>query len=613
MKLLNFKIKNNFLKFIFIFSSISIIIIFIIINFNKNKSKIIFSDFLYKISKGEILSINIRSNNIKGYYVNGKCFSTLAPNIYPQLIDDLRYHNVKISIFSSNSFLSSFFSFILYLMPTLLLIIAWIYLMRNMQGGGKILGFGKSKARIVHNNSKKVIFSDVAGVNEAKDELNEIVEFLKNPMKFNKLGGKIPKGCLLIGAPGTGKTLLAKAVAGESGVPFFNISGSDFVEMFVGIGASRVRDMFNKAKKYIPCIIFIDEIDAVGRHRGVGLGGGNDEREQTLNQLLVEMDGFSENQGIIVIAATNRPDVIDKALLRPGRFDRKILIPLPDINGRAEIIKVHIKNIPIDNSINIYNLARSTSGFSGADLSNLINESALNAAKKNKNFVTMEELETAKDKIIMGSEKKSMIMTEKQKKITAYHEAGHALITIFTRHNYPIHKVTIIPTNKALGYVSRLPKEEQYHITKNQSFNDIIISMGGRVAEEIIFGKKNITNGSSSDILQATNIAKEMITKWGFSETIGFRCIGKNINNLYNSNKTDDNNIISEELLKKIDFEINHFLNYAYSEARKIIVNHIEYLHILANNLIYFETLSGEEINKIIIKKKDEIKKKKNL
>ena len=462
------------------------------------------------------------------------------------------------------------------------------------------MGFGKSKARMLNEAQNKVTFADVAGVEEAKDELQELVDFLKEPEKFRKLGGKIPKGCLMVGSPGTGKTLLARAIAGEAGVPFFTISGSDFVEMFVGVGASRVRDMFAQAKRHAPCIVFIDEIDAVGRHRGVGLGGGNDEREQTLNQMLVEMDGFTENEGVIVIAATNRPDVLDPALLRPGRFDRQITVPSPDVNGREQILKVHLQKVPMGPDVNIKTLARGTPGFSGADLANLVNESALMAARLNKNYVNMEILENSKDKVMMGAERRSMIMTYDQRKLTAYHEGGHALVAIYVPGSDPLHKATIIPRGRSLGLTMRLPEDDRYSVTLEKLQADIAVAMGGRVAEEMIFGMKQVTTGASGDIKMATSLARKMVTEWGLSEKIGPILVGGNKEEVFLGHAVGKGEALSEETAVIIDSEIKRVIDEGYKKAREILSEHIDQLTKLAEALLEYETLTGDEIKEVI-------------
>ena len=604
MKKLQNNPSQNFLRWIVIISIM--MILYYAFNFTKfTENNLIFSDFLNKVVNEEISQINIRGNIIESKFKTGEKLITLSPGIYPDLLNNLRASNVKIEIIPTDSPLNSLFNTLLYLLPTLLLIGFWFFFMRNIQGGGgKTLGFGKSKATLLINSGKKILFKDVAGVDEAKEELTEIVDFLKSPTKFSRLGGKIPKGCLLIGPPGTGKTLLAKAVAGESNVPFFTISGSDFVEMFVGVGASRVRDMFTQTKKHSPCIIFIDEIDAVGRHRGAGLGGGNDEREQTLNQLLVEMDGFTENQSIIIIAATNRPDVLDNALLRPGRFDRKITVSVADIEGRKKILNVHIKKIPIAEDVDINTISKGTPGFSGADLANLVNEAALSAARIDKNQVTMKEFEKAKDKIIMGSERKSMILTNEQKETTAYHESGHALVSLHYPASDPIHKATIIPTSKALGYVARLPENDRYNETKERLIANLAVAFGGRVAEEIIFGNDKITTGAYSDIKYATSIARNMVTKVGFSNKIGPIMLVDNDKSYYSNYNPTREIRISEKLTQEIDAEIKNFLDEAYKAAKKILKNNINKLHILAKALIEYETLSGNEIKNLISGKK---------
>ena len=600
-------LKNNFNTNLMKWVSIIFLIIVaynLIDVTNVSNKKLIFSDFLDKVSNGDVSEVSIKGSNIEGVFSNGEHFITLSPRVYPQLIDDLRARNVKINIVPLESTMSNILGIIFSWLPMIVLIGIWIYYLKNMQGaGGKAMGFGKSKAKLMQDQGKKVTFADVAGIDEAKNELKEVVDFLKDPGKFDKLGGKIPKGCLLIGSPGTGKTLLARAVAGEAGVPFFTISGSDFVEMFVGVGASRVRDMFTQAKKHAPCIVFIDEIDAVGRHRGSGYGGGNDEREQTLNQLLVEMDGFADNQGIIVVAATNRPDVLDSALLRAGRFDRQITVPVPDIKGREQILSVHIKKVPIAPNVDIKVIAKGTPGFSGADLANLVNEAALAAAQVNRDVVTMHELEHAKDKVMMGAERKSMVMSEEEKKITAYHEGGHALVSLYVSESDPIHKATIIPRGRALGMVMQLPESDRCHHNKTYLEARLIIAMGGRVAEEIIFGKEKITTGASNDIKVATSLARNMITKWGFSEKIGPVMVGED--------KEDgmrygggSNKEVSEKLAESVDKEVDKLLRDSYKLAKNIIIKHKKKLEVLAKALMEYETITGDEIKDLIAGKK---------
>jgi cell division protease FtsH len=495
----------------------------------------------------------------------------------------------------------------------LLLIGVWIFFMRQMQGGkGGAMGFGRSKAKLLSEARGKVTFNDVAGIDEAKEEVEEMVEFLKDPRKFRRLGGKIPKGALLIGPPGTGKTLLARAIAGEADVPFFTISGSDFVEMFVGVGASRVRDMMEQGKKNAPCIIFIDEIDAVGRSRGAGLGGGNDEREQTLNQLLVEMDGFDTNEGVIIIAATNRPDVLDPALIRPGRFDRQVVIPNPDIVGREAILKIHIKKITTGPDVKLRTIARGTPGFSGADLANLTNEAALLAARKNKKIVTMTDIEEAKDKVMMGSERRSMVMTEEDKKLTAYHEGGHAVIALNEKASDPIHKATIIPRGRALGVVWTLPERDKYSHTREYLEANISKAMGGRVAEELIFGHAKVTSGASSDIQMATKLAKDMVTKFGMSEKLGPLTYGENEDEVFLGRSITRQQHISEETAKKVDLEIKRIVDEGYQKAKRILTEKIDDLHKLAKALILYETLSGDEIRDLIFKNTQPKRENKN-
>ncbi len=567
-----------------------------------NNNKIIFSEFLDEVDKGRIVQVEIQGNNIRGVMSDGKEFVTYTPND-PNLIEKLSEKGVSISASPIDEKMPSLLGVLLSWFPMLLLIAVWIFFMRQMQGGkGGAMGFGRSKAKMMNQIKGKVTFNDVAGVEEAKEEVEEVVEFLKDPKKFSRLGGKIPRGCLLVGPPGTGKTLLARAIAGEAGVPFFTISGSDFVEMFVGVGASRVRDMFEQGKKHSPCIIFIDEIDAVGRSRGAGLGGGNDEREQTLNQLLVEMDGFDTNEGVIIIAATNRPDVLDPALLRPGRFDRQVVVSLPDIIGREKILKVHAKKITMTPDINLRTVARGTPGFSGADLANLVNEAALLAARKNKRIVTNAEFEEAKDKVMMGAERRSMVMTEEEKKLTAYHEAGHAIVTINEKAAYPIHKATIIPRGRALGMVMQLPERDEVSQTREQLHAQMAIAMGGRVAEEIIFGDDKVTTGAVSDIEQATKRARAMVMRAGLSKELGPIAYGENEEEVFLGRSVARQQNMSEETAKKVDSEIKKFVEKGYERARTVLNEKIDDLHKLAKALLTYETLSGTEIEDLINK-----------
>ena len=562
--------------------------------------QVIFSEFLTSVDNGEVLKVEIQGNNIKGVYSNGNTFSTYSPND-PNLIEKLSDRNVSISAAPLEDKMPSLFGVLLSWFPMLLLIAVWIFFMRQMQGGkGGAMGFGKSKAKMMNELKGKVTFNDVAGIEEAKEEVEEIVEFLKDPKKFSRLGGKIPRGALLVGSPGTGKTLLARAIAGEAGVPFFTISGSDFVEMFVGVGASRVRDMFEQGKKNSPCIIFIDEIDAVGRSRGAGLGGGNDEREQTLNQLLVEMDGFEANEGVIIIAATNRPDVLDPALLRPGRFDRQVVVGLPDIIGREKILKVHAKKIKMAPDVNLRTVARGTPGFSGADLANIVNEAALLAARKNKRIVTLAEFEEARDKVMMGAEKRSMVQTEDDKKLTAYHEAGHAIVSLNEEADDPIHKATILPRGRALGMVMTLPERDKYSQNREYMKSQIAKAMGGRVAEEIIFGHEKVTSGAMSDIKAATSTAKHMVTEAGMSELLGPLSYGDNQDEVFLGRSVARNQQVSEETQKKVDSEIKKLVDEGYERAKKILNEKIEDLHKLAKTLLLYETLSGDEIRNLI-------------
>ena len=565
-------------------------------------NQIIFSEFLKEVDNGRVVQVEIQGNNLKGVLSNGDDFTTYSPND-PNLIERLTDKGVSISASPLDEKMPSLFGVLLSWFPMLLLIAVWIFFMRQMQGGkGGAMGFGRSKAKLMNEVKGKVTFNDVAGVEEAKEEVEEVVEFLRDPKKFSRLGGKIPRGCLLVGPPGTGKTLLARAIAGEAGVPFFTISGSDFVEMFVGVGASRVRDMFEQGKKHSPCIIFIDEIDAVGRSRGAGLGGGNDEREQTLNRLLVEMDGFDTNEGVIIIAATNRPDVLDPALLRPGRFDRQVVVSLPDIIGREKILKVHCKKISMAPDVNLRTIARGTPGFSGADLANLVNESALLAARKNKRIVTYQEFEEAKDKVMMGAERRSMVMTEDEKKLTAYHEAGHAIVTINEKAAYPIHKATIIPRGRALGMVMQLPEKDEVSQTREQLHAQMAIAMGGRVAEEIIFGHDKVTTGAVSDIEQATKRARAMVMRAGLSKELGPVAYGENEEEVFLGRSVARQQNMSEETAKLVDAEIKKFVEQGYKRAQKVLTEKIEDLHKLAKALLTYETLSGSEIEDIVNK-----------
>ena len=572
---------------------------------SKNNS-LPFSNFLDEVEAGRVVEVQIQGNNISGVLADGNTFKTYSPN-YPELVDKLSSKGVSIVASPLEDKMPSLLGILLSWFPMLLLIGVWIFFMRQMQGGkGGAMGFGKSKAKLLNEAQGKVTFNDVAGVEEAKEEVEEIVEFLKDPKKFSRLGGKIPKGALLIGPPGTGKTLLAKAIAGEANVPFFSISGSDFVEMFVGVGASRVRDMFEQGKKNSPCIIFIDEIDAVGRSRGAGLGGGNDEREQTLNQLLVEMDGFDTNEGVIIIAATNRPDVLDPALLRPGRFDRQVVVSNPDIIGREKILKVHVKKIKMAPDVNLRTIARGTPGFSGADLANIVNEAALLAARKNKRIVTLNEFEEAKDKVMMGAERRSMVMTEDEKKLTAYHEGGHALVSFNMPSYDPIHKATIIPRGRALGMVMNLPERDQHGHSIKYLKARLAVCFGGRVAEEVIFGKDNISTGagggSGSDINQATQLARAMVTKYGMSEEMGPIEYGENQEEVFLGRSVTQTQSVSEEVAQKIDKEIRKLIDEGYNKAKEILTNKIDDLHKIAKALMTYETLTGEEIENIINK-----------
>ena len=564
----------------------------------KSGGEISYSQLLKDVDAGKIKSAEISGQTVMAKTADGKVQTVNAPLNSDELVNRMVAKNADVK-FKSGSI--SFLAILVQLLPILLVVGVWLFFMRQMQGGAKgAMGFGKSKARLLTENKNRITFEDVAGVDEAKEELQEVVDFLKDPAKFQRLGGKIPKGALLVGPPGTGKTLIARAVAGEAGVPFFTISGSDFVEMFVGVGASRVRDMFEQAKKNAPCIIFIDEIDAVGRHRGAGLGGGNDEREQTLNQLLVEMDGFEANEGIILIAATNRPDVLDPALLRPGRFDRQVVVPNPDVAGREKIIRVHMKNVPLAADVDVKTLARGTPGFSGADLANLVNEAALTAARKNRRMVTMHDFEHAKDKVMMGAERRSMAMSDAEKKLTAYHEGGHALVALRVPVADPVHKATIVPRGRALGMVMQLPEGDRYSMSYDMMTSRLAIMMAGRVAEELIFGKEKITSGASSDISAATSLARNMVTRWGFSDELGTVAYGDNQDEVFLGHSVARTQNVSPETMIKIDSEVRRLVKGGEDEARRILTEELDHLHTLAKALLEYETLSGEEINGVL-------------
>ncbi len=563
-----------------------------------------FSQLLSEVDGGKVRDVLIQGPDIHGTFSDGRSFQTYAPND-PTLIQRLYGKGVAITARPQGDSVPWFVSLLVSWLPFIALIGVWIFLSRQMQGGaGKAMGFGKSRAKLLTEAHGRITFEDVAGVDEAKQDLQEIVEFLRDPGKFQRLGGRIPRGVLLVGPPGTGKTLIARAVAGEANVPFFTISGSDFVEMFVGVGASRVRDMFEQAKKNAPCIIFIDEIDAVGRHRGAGLGGGNDEREQTLNQLLVEMDGFEANEGIILIAATNRPDVLDPALLRPGRFDRQVVVPNPDVVGRESILKVHVRKVPLAPDVNLKTVARGTPGFSGADLANLVNEAALMAARRNKRMVTQSEFEDAKDKVMMGAERKSLVMTEEEKMLTAYHEGGHAILALTVKATDPVHKATIIPRGRALGMVMQLPERDKLSMTYEQMTSRLIIMMGGRVAEEMIFGKDKVTSGAQSDIEQATRLARMMVTRWGFSPELGAVSYGENQDEVFLGMSVARTQNVSEATAQKIDQEVRRLVEEGHTEARAMLEAKRAELEILAKGLLEFETLSGDEIKDLLLGKK---------
>ena len=597
---------NDMLKNILVWIVIAVVIMSVFNNFMPQRSaseNISYSQFINQVKNSMVESVSIEADGktISGKYKSGSSFVTYGLND-PKLVDDLLSNNVEI-LTEAPAQPSLLLQILIQWFPMLLLIGVWLFFMRQMQGGSGgrgAMSFGKSKARMTTEEQNTVTFKDVAGVEEAKEEVEELVEFLRDPGKFQKLGGKIPKGVLMVGSPGTGKTLLAKAIAGEAKVPFFTISGSDFVEMFVGVGASRVRDMFGQAKKFAPCIIFIDEIDAVGRHRGAGLGGGHDEREQTLNQLLVEMDGFEGHEGIIIIAATNRPDVLDPALLRPGRFDRQVVVPLPDIRGREQILKVHMRRVPISEDVSPLVLARGTPGFSGADLANLVNEAALFAARANKVHVHMEEFEKAKDKIMMGAERKTMVMSDDEKRLTAYHESGHAIVGRLVPEHDPVHKVTIIPRGRALGVTMFLPEDDRYSNSRQRLESQICTLYGGRIAEQMIYGDDKVTTGASNDIERATELAKNMVTKWGLSKKMGPLSYSEDEGEVFLGRSVTNQKRMSEETAKHIDDEVRSIVDSAYSKASKILKDNIDKMHTMSEALMMYETIDKDQIDDIM-------------
>jgi cell division protease FtsH len=585
-----------------------VVALFLVVLFNvfqpstssNSATPVAYSSFLDDVNNGQVSDVTIAGHDITGTTKDGKTFETYSPDD-PSLVGKLIAANVHVDAKPEGDSMNPFLKVLISWAPMLLLIGVWVFFMRQMQsGGGRAMGFGKSRARLLTEKQGRITFEDVAGIDEAKSELQEIVEFLRDPQKFQRLGGKIPKGCLLVGPPGTGKTLLARAIAGEANVPFFTISGSDFVEMFVGVGASRVRDMFEQGKKNAPCIIFIDEIDAVGRHRGAGLGGGNDEREQTLNQMLVEMDGFESNEGVILIAATNRPDVLDPALLRPGRFDRQVVVPNPDVMGREKILKVHMRKVPLASDVDPKTIARGTPGFSGADLANLVNEAALLAARIGKRVVAMAEFEHAKDKVMMGAERRSLVMSDDEKRMTAYHEGGHAICSITLPECDPVHKATIIPRGRALGMVMSLPEGDRYSTSKAKLLQQLIMAMGGRAAEEIVFGPDKVSNGASGDIKTATDMTRRMVTEWGMSEKIGMISYGDNGQEVFLGHSVTQNKNVSEATAREIDNEIKVVIDHAYAEAKRILTERRADLESLAKGLLEYETLSGDEIQAVL-------------
>ncbi|HYJ53366.1 MAG TPA: ATP-dependent zinc metalloprotease FtsH [Allosphingosinicella sp.] len=596
---------NNWMKSLLIWAGIILALVLVVQIIGGGttaaRDAIPYSEFLNKVEEGAVKQVVIGKESITGRLNDNRTFQTNGPPSDAARDQRLRERGVPFS-YQPEPTTSLWMLLVYQSLPFLLILGIAFFVMRQMQknAGSGAMGFGRSKAKLLTEKHGRVTFDDVAGIDEAREELQEIVEFLKDPTKFARLGGKIPKGALLVGSPGTGKTLLARAIAGEANVPFFTISGSDFVEMFVGVGASRVRDMFEQAKKNAPCIVFIDEIDAVGRHRGAGLGNGNDEREQTLNQLLVEMDGFEANEGIIIIAATNRPDVLDPALLRPGRFDRQVVVPRPDIDGREKILLVHMKKVPLAPDVNARTIARGTPGFSGADLANLVNEAALLAARMGKRLVAMNEFELAKDKVMMGTERRSMVMTEDEKKMTAYHEAGHAIVAIHEAASDPIHKATIIPRGRALGMVMRLPERDNYSYHRDKMYANLAVAMGGRVAEEVIFGYDKVSSGASSDIQYATGLARDMVTRWGMSDEMGPLQYADADEEVFLGYSVNRQRNMSNETAQAIDKEIRRIVEEGYSRAKHLLTEHVDQLHTLAKSLLEFETLSGDEITKVL-------------
>ena len=596
---------NDLAKNLMLWVVIAVVLMTVFNNFgpkNTSSQAINYSDFINEVQQGRVQRVEIEEHTVKGTRTDGTRFTTMTPPEDPKMVDDLLSNKVEVKVNEPNQHGILMTIFINWF-PMLLLIGVWIFFMRQMQGGGGgrgAMSFGKSKARMLGEDQVKTTFADVAGVEEAKEEVGELVEFLSDPSKFQRLGGKIPRGVLMVGSPGTGKTLLAKAIAGEAKVPFFTISGSDFVEMFVGVGASRVRDMFEQAKKHAPCIIFIDEIDAVGRHRGAGLGGGHDEREQTLNQLLVEMDGFEGNEGVIVIAATNRPDVLDPALLRPGRFDRQVVVPLPDVRGREQILRVHMRKVPMADNAKASVIARGTPGFSGADLANLVNEAALFAARGNKRLVDMEDLEKAKDKIMMGAERRSMVMSEDEKKLTAYHEAGHAIVGRSMPSHDPVYKVSIIPRGRALGVTMFLPEADRYSHSKEFLESQICSLFGGRIAEELIFGADKVTTGASNDIMRSTELARNMVTKWGLSEKLGPLTYSEDEGEVFLGHSVAQHKAVSDETAHDIDQEIRSIIDRSYARAEEILKTNLDKLHMMADALMKYETIDSDQIDDIM-------------